>query len=541
MYLPSNNSLYSQKNKIMRILSSILFLLLSSYSVFSQITLVEDLNPGEEDSFCPCEFATRNQDCAIELSASLTVAKLSTPETNFELYSITSNGIELISDINPGDLDSDITNMTYYNGLVYFLATDGNGHKIWVTDGTTEGTTIAIDLGDTSTGRFDYTAFLVADNGLMYFILEETLYSFDGTTTEEIIHSTDISLEGSDNRNSDAWNLYNDGIALINDNGTVWELLSVDQNGVQLLQTFEYESILDDAYGFAQHDNGLVFSIDDFPTPEIQGLYTFDENTNEISRIAQDPSTRVRAIDESSCLAVVGSDYILIDEDSPRGRNIATGDLQLTAGQDWNTAVQGSNILFQSSTGVFVDDIYTFYDASGQASSVVYTAVREAFSMIQIGPWALFAGSKPGSFSEFGIYRVNLFEGDLEEIVDLGDPVPSNGFYKPITVVDDQLYFFATLDNDIGTEIYSHPLELSTSVSETREASYTLDVKGDRSYAIGYEETQNLNVSIVNLAGQKTNAFTTQTNTSFDLPRSGIYLIHVTGEEGEKTFKVYSN
>ena len=149
----------------MKVISFLFFLLISSSVLLSQITLVEDLNPGPESSECPCEFASRNQDCAIELNASMTVAKLSTPATNFELYSITSNGVELISDINPGELDSDITHMTYYDGLIYFIANDGNGHRIWVTDGTTEGTEIAFDLGDMTTIRSSFTAFQIASNG----------------------------------------------------------------------------------------------------------------------------------------------------------------------------------------------------------------------------------------------------------------------------------------------------------------------------------------------------------------------------------------
>ena len=431
--------------------------------------------------------------------------------------------------------------MTYYNGLVYFIATDGNGYRVWVTDGTTDGTMIAFDLGDENTTRFDFTGFQLAGNGLMYFVFEDALYSYDGVAPEMIPHSTEIILEGTDNRNSDAWSLYNDGIALINDNGTVWELLSIDQNGVELLTTFEYESGLDDAYGLAQHANGLIFSVDDFPTLEIQGLYTYNENTDEITRIAQIAATRVTAINESSSMAVVEDEFILINADAPEGRVVANGELRLNQGDGWNTAVQGSNIFFQSGTGSFIDDAFTFYDANTQESMTVYTAAREAFSTIQIGPWALFAGSKPGSFSEFAIYRFNLFDGTFEEVVDLGDPEPFNGFYKPITVVDDQLYFFATLDNEVGTEIYSSPLELSTSVTEEGEVLYSLDRKGERSYAIGYDEHQDITVSILNLAGQTMNVFNTKTNVAFNVPQSGMYFIYASGAHGDKTFKIFSN
>ncbi|MFC1851213.1 ELWxxDGT repeat protein [candidate division CSSED10-310 bacterium] len=90
---------------------------------------------------------------------------------------------------NPGSgsypCNSHITNMYYWNGLLYFSATDGiQGQELWSSDGTPAGTKLVCDInpyGDSSPAAFAATSdvlFFVADNGY----LGRELWSTSGTS-----------------------------------------------------------------------------------------------------------------------------------------------------------------------------------------------------------------------------------------------------------------------------------------------------------------------------------------------------------------------
>jgi ELWxxDGT repeat protein len=89
----------------------------------------------------------------------------------------TTNGTQLLKDINPGSTDSYIdssypSNFTELNNRLYFTADDGvNGRELWVTDGTTAGTQLVRDINPDST--YGYNSYppdsLTAFNNKLYF------------------------------------------------------------------------------------------------------------------------------------------------------------------------------------------------------------------------------------------------------------------------------------------------------------------------------------------------------------------------------------
>ena len=120
-------------------------------------------------------------------------------ETGFELWVSdgTAEGTNLLADIDPDnrpddDLDygSFPSNFIEYNGKLYFAASDGeNGDELWVSDGTTEGTKLAVDItpGGYSTTPTSFTEF----NGKLYF-----KNITDGVDGEEL-RVTDGTEEGT--------------------------------------------------------------------------------------------------------------------------------------------------------------------------------------------------------------------------------------------------------------------------------------------------------------------------------------------------------
>lgn len=61
-------------------------------------------------------------------------------------YDITTGAASLVKDINPGSADSDPYYMTALDGKLWFVADTSSGRQLWQTDGTSAGTTAAIDF-----------------------------------------------------------------------------------------------------------------------------------------------------------------------------------------------------------------------------------------------------------------------------------------------------------------------------------------------------------------------------------------------------------
>jgi ELWxxDGT repeat protein len=111
----------------------------------------------------------------------------------------TTEGTQLLADLRPGDdnygysYDSYPDNLVEYNGKLYFTADDGvhGNDELFVSDGTTEGTQLLVDLclGDNIYGDSNgsFIRNLVEYNGKLYFTADDgvhgnELFVTDGTT-----------------------------------------------------------------------------------------------------------------------------------------------------------------------------------------------------------------------------------------------------------------------------------------------------------------------------------------------------------------------
>jgi ELWxxDGT repeat protein len=70
-----------------------------------------------------------------------------------ELWAVAATGEPwMVKDINSGKADGNPTELTVYNGVLYFSATDGNnpsadhGFELWRSDGTAQGTYLVKDI-----------------------------------------------------------------------------------------------------------------------------------------------------------------------------------------------------------------------------------------------------------------------------------------------------------------------------------------------------------------------------------------------------------
>ena len=103
----------------------------------------------------------------------------------------TTAGTVMLKDINPGLNGSDAadySDFTLYNGKLYFSAmTDATGHEMWVTDGTSAGTSLVADVwagpGESFAGDYGFQLY----NGKLFFNASDSLHgnqlwTSDGTT-----------------------------------------------------------------------------------------------------------------------------------------------------------------------------------------------------------------------------------------------------------------------------------------------------------------------------------------------------------------------
>ena len=101
----------------------------------------------------------------------------------------TTEGTTLVKDIRPGSNSSFPFNLTVFNDLLYFSANDGeNDIELWVSDGTTEGTRLLKDIDSEAGSPYgSYPRDLTVFNDLLYFRANDgetgpELWVTDGTT-----------------------------------------------------------------------------------------------------------------------------------------------------------------------------------------------------------------------------------------------------------------------------------------------------------------------------------------------------------------------
>jgi ELWxxDGT repeat protein len=170
--------------------------------------LVKDISPGEDNygninGSYPLNFVEFNDKLYFTASDE---------ETGRELYVTdgTAGGTELLKDIYPGENgyfpnSSYPENFAEFNDKLYFSASNGeNGIEVYVSDGTSEGTKLLVDLNPGEIGdgaKSSYPDNFIAFNDKLYFTANSAesdngLYVSDGTAegTELLV---DLGAEGT--------------------------------------------------------------------------------------------------------------------------------------------------------------------------------------------------------------------------------------------------------------------------------------------------------------------------------------------------------
>lgn len=149
----------------------VLISLFLSYTYFlqSQITLVKDINSGDQFSSLPHQFIKFNNHFYFSAY---------TEDSGFELHKSdgTETGTVLLKDINTiaTGIGSVPSGFIVFNNYLYFTASDGiNGRELWKTDGTSSGTKLVLDIDPN--GSSDPENFYIFKDELYFSARDETI------------------------------------------------------------------------------------------------------------------------------------------------------------------------------------------------------------------------------------------------------------------------------------------------------------------------------------------------------------------------------
>jgi ELWxxDGT repeat protein len=154
-------------------------------------------------------------------------------ETGRELFVSdgTAEGTQLLVDLYPGDdnygnsYDSYPHYFVEFNGKLYFTADDGvHGNELFVSDGTTEGTQLLVDLrlGDDNYGNsYDsYPHYFVEFNGKLYFTADDGVHGNELFVTDGTAEGTQLVADIRPEKNNDSTYSYSSspyGLTVVGD------------------------------------------------------------------------------------------------------------------------------------------------------------------------------------------------------------------------------------------------------------------------------------------------------------------------------------
>ena len=509
--------------KVISLAFQMLFLFVSFQGLFAQAELVADINEGSEDAGVYCNFSfTYNQNCVVRLSEKL-LFYAENPTHGRELYVLENGTAELLVDLNDDPSSSNPFFLTVFNDLAYFLANDNTGYKIWQTDGTTAGTQVAFDLGVDDASAADYTVFLV-NNDELFFVFDGTVYIYDGLVLNEVDYEGDISVHATSVFNSFAWCTYKEGIAIMNYNGSSWDMLCIHGNTVENLFNFETDDSFKGPYAMQGFTGGINFSFEASFDPDVAGRYVYLEDSGTWTKQADFGVSRNYSYNSQICLAYNSNAFLLYDEDNPTGTEVLTGSISLSQGQNWNRITAGQYVAFLSSEGTFEDDIISLLNTVDGTIETVYTGdkVKQLYAYEDN---LIFFAQSPNSVLDEALYRYSFTTQELELIFEFQD-LPFNDDLYPIGIQGEYFYFYGNLDSSFGTEIYRLPVDF-TSSTEHIDYSDALDFiqTGTNSFLVETSIEGNFELEIFNASGQLIKRQVAANNSTVEIPYTGIVVI----------------
>ncbi len=497
------------------------------------LDLEKDINPGTANSNISFENVGFLQDMMFFAAQNTEVGR--------EVFMVKHDSVLLLKDISPGPGGSNPQGFFNFKNELYFFDSHNNALEIWKTDGTEEGTTMAIAfMGST----FNYNdVFIVSRDDHFYFTRNDRIYVSDGTQsgTYEIPESPGVTFEESFGFTTLNVDRFEDGIAFVIDQDTAFQLFNAHDSTINLLGTINVSSQESfSVLGPFEVNAGLVVAVRN-GTGSVGDLYLYNKTTGLLEKYSDTNivATRIKRIsdsrllvttDESSCYATsgttAGTNKILSTSAQPASWEplpfVRIGDAAIFHGgepfmADLVNATNGtppgtrlvknipgnglSNFVSKANYAFWVND--HFFNGTPQ---VWYADIN--------GSGATLLYEHPSVFNDF-TYEIN-----------------------PIGVTNNKIYFVAKLDDIVGKELYSleHHLNVSTN-TQNMGATLNCQIIHDRAQAsfkaIMDGNNIKIRVEIYDILGRLISSVYTFENEWINLPApQGTYAISIQTNEG---------
>mgnify|MGYP003519368915 CR=1 FL=1 len=210
----------------------------------------------------------------------------------------TAEGTQLLVDLYPGvnkygNLSSFANNLVEFNGKLYFTADDGvHGNELFVSDGTPEGTQLAVDLypGENNYGNINasYPSNLTEFDGKLYFTADDGVHGNELFVSDGTPEGTQLAVDLYPGENSYGYSNssfprnfveFNDQLYFTADDGVHGNELFVSDGtaeGTQLVADIRTYSYSSSPYELTVVSNELFFRADNGQTGQELFKLTFD-------------------------------------------------------------------------------------------------------------------------------------------------------------------------------------------------------------------------------------------------------------------------
>lgn len=462
-------------------------------------------------------------------------------ETGIELGILKNGELNILKDIFPGDKSSSPVGFFTYKNKVYFQVHPNldpfrmNATELWVTDGTEEGTELILKDNSSSGGRFFH---IISDQGILYFLLNERLYKYDGENLILIERDIIIDYSTSDRVNHPL-SKYKGEVVFIDFTGSLYQ---TNEDQVKLLQKIDnYRDGASYSFGLNPVKEGIMFAIRNHINSSIEYLHLFSEKDSAIYKITTPISKQPRS------LVGIGSSYVLSEssdglytfsgiEDAPK-KIYSTNDTYTIADQRVHFYLDEDKILYiihktnPNYNLIFLQTDTTFQDVNVLLEIPNLLPNNLSNGIIHNKHLYILKGNGIQLQYEPEIYEIDLETGSARVIYQFedlsGNSIDHYYIFDLISIIDNKLYFTANFDKTVGNELYY--LDLSTLVSNeevTSERNSFIRTLGN-GFKIEAPESAPVDVDIYNTEGRIVKRISTYTNTlcELDLPM-GIYIIN---------------
>lgn len=505
------------------------FLLALTFALIAQPVLVSDFNPGGPGGMDEFNFQAH-------YLGDLMIFPAIGADAGEEPAVLEDGEMRLLKDINPGAANSEPVDFVTFNGRLYFVANDGqNGSSIWSTDGTEEGTVLAIALNGAPGARAEgLTA--TAAHGL-FFTYGGTLYrSPDGSGVEELL--TDVSFEERDGKGSASYASYGDGIAFLRKaNSTALELYAYDGALAKLGQDLE-SSFTSRAYGLGEVAGGLVFAQQGSSSqPELSGTFAYNAALDSIIEMPIGKIDRFLGLDNQRRIGFIDNTntfYALTADPLEAAPLVAGVDPGLLGSAPIQHAVAGGKTVFHAdSPGSFSEFVAITGGTGASTTGLVTTSSRPFLSnMIAFDKYVFFAAGTQNGF-DAEIYYADTETASAHSIYAYPDNTGTYKSVQPVGVQNGRLYFASAVDGAVGRELYYVETGIA-GLSATAPLAAPADVEFQflgSEFIVRAAESRPVRVSVYDAAGRLLRTYNTRTNVAEPaVPASGLLFYQVEGE-----------